>query len=294
MDAFIVGREPGELHEPYSGSKLLFAGQLADGVEIVGGSYQHSTFANVSFLNAKIKKTTFADCAFIGCYFRKADISGSAFVGCRFIDCNFSHIAIGTSDFRYAQFSGSYPAYGELRYSSPSEPNLRRELFSSLARVAEQCGDSRESRRYRIASIDAHKEDLWAAVRGSSRWYKDHYDLFARIGAASSLVWHAVNRLLWRHGESAWRLFLVALVAILIVFPVVYLFISNGFSNGGKPINFDDTLWLSVSNFFSIDRVSSIVPDSLAAKLFSSFEALLGLVFGGMYVTLLVKSLLRR
>jgi hypothetical protein len=294
VDAFTQGRTPSSLESPYEGERLLFAGQLVDGKTIEEAHYSHSTFANVSFLDVKIKNSRFRDCTFIECYFRKADIRSSVFVGCKFINCNFSHTIIRTSDFRYADFRGSHPSYAELAHSAPTEPNLRSELFFGISTAAESRGDAKEARQFRVAAIDARKDHLKAALKSSSTWYKEHYPPLARIGVAGSLIWHYLNRLLWRHGESAWRLLLSTLITVGLVFPALYYLARSGFVPANPIASYGDAISLSSSNFLSIDRLSDAVPSTGWTKILSGIEALAGVIFGGMFVTLLVKALLRR
>jgi prepilin-type processing-associated H-X9-DG protein len=280
------------LEAPYNGTNLLFASQMADREEIDGANYSNSTFANVSFLDGHIRSGTFRNCVFAECYFRRASIRNTTFVGCKFINCNFSHVTVRTSDFRYAEFRGSHPPYAEFRYSAPSEPNLRAELFARISLAAIASGDVVESRKYRLAALDARKEHLKAALASSSTWYSEHYPLSKKLLVAGSLFWHYLNRLLWRHGESAWRLLACTLLLIIGILPCLYWIFGNEFT---PPVDrIAETMWLSVSNFLSIDRLSNVVPSSGLTRALCAVEALSGVIFGGLFVTVLVKALLRR
>jgi hypothetical protein len=247
---------------------------------------------NISFLNAQLVSAKFVDCIFVECYFRKSQLRDSTFIGCRFIDCNFDFADLSSCDFRYSKFRGSVLAYDELRYSAPSEPNLRRDLFFDLSRAASALGNDNEARSYRLAAIDAANENLRGAVLAKSAYYKEHYPLDRRAGAFLTLVWHQLNRWLWRHGESAWRLLSVALLAAFGLFPLL-LFLGRG-GTGRAHVDYGDAIWMSVSNFLSVDRVSDLPADSAYLQAASAAEGLLGVVFAGLYVTLVVKALLRR
>jgi hypothetical protein len=294
VDPFTIGRIPAALATPFEGDGLLFASQLCNDEVVPGPTYANCTFANVSFLRTKISHGTFRNCVFIECYFRKSELRGSTFVGCKFINCNFTHITIRDCDFRYAEFRGTTPPFRELVHSAPQQANLRYELFNALSRVAESAGSGEEARRYRLAGIEALDKHLRSAVKADSSWYKEHFDVLGRLGALLRLAWHHVNRVLWGHGESAWRLLASASVTALIVFPVLFVVFQNGV---GVPVGeptAPDYLWVSLSNFLLLDRISDVVLTSWVTQSLSSVEALLGVVFAGMYVTLLVKALLRR
>lgn len=290
MDALIAGRVP---------TKWAGVGQEASDVVIAserlevhgmvtGRTFSHSTFVNVSFLNTAVKDSQFLDCTFIHCYFRGAKFEGSSFVGCKFIDSNFHKAKVSGCNFRYATFQRSVVPYSELRFSAPSEPNLRQQLFADLSRAALGVGDDDNARRYRIAAIEARNEHLWAAVKNESTWYKEHFPLERRIGAVLELLWHFINKFLWRHGESTPRLIVAALVVSLVVFPSLFAI------KRPSDVSLGDLVWLSLSNVLSLDRLSMIESTTLYFRILSAVEGLVGIVFAGLIVTLILKALLRR
>lgn len=257
-------------------------------------SFANSTFANVSFLRAKVARGTFRNCVFVECYFRNGEFRDTTFVGCKFINCNFTHVVIRDCDFRYADFRGTAPSFQEMLHSAPQQANLRHELFDDLARVAQSSGHAAEARRYKVAGIDALDLHLRAAVRGDSAWYREHFDLVGRAQALFRLGWHRLNRVLWGHGESAWRLLSSAAITALLVFPILFLALQSGVVVPGEQVATSDYLWLSLSNFLLLDRISGVELTTWPTQALAAVEALLGIVFAGMYVTLLVKALLRR
>lgn len=278
-----------KLADTTSGSDYLFASERLDGTDVVGRQISHSTFVNLSFLDGKIQHSKFINCIFVNCYFRKAEINASAFVGCRFIDCNFDFSTIRNSDFKYAKFQRSVLPYRDMQFSAPSEPNLRRDLFHELSRSADSIGDVEGARAYRLAAISATNVHLWAGVKAQSTWYAEHFPIERRLSAGLTLVWHYVNRVLWQHGESAWRLLRSALIAVVGLFPLL-LFMGRDNSSG----SFGEAIWLSASNFLLLDRLSDLPADSTYLRIVCAAEALSGIVFAGLFVTLVVKALLRR
>lgn len=290
VHALTAGREP---------TKWVDVGQAASDVVVAserleahGGvserKFTHSTFVNVSFLDTAVTNTEFLDCTFIQCYFRGAKFEGSSFVGCKFIDSNFHKAKVSTCNFRYATFRRSVIPYSELQFSAPPEPNLRHELFMDLSRAALEVGDEDNARRYRLAAIEAQNIHLWAAVKHESNWYTDHFPWDRRIGAALQLVWHFINKLLWRHGESTLQLLAAALVVSVLVFPGLFAI--------ARPAgaSFGDLVWLSLSNILSVDRLSAIESTTGYVRVVSAVEGLVGIAFAGLIVTLILKALLRR
>ncbi|MEV4261649.1 pentapeptide repeat-containing protein [Kribbella sp. NPDC049584] len=282
----MAGRTLADFTAPYEGELLLFASQFADGNRIKNAKYAHCTFAHISFKGVELTNSSFLNCVFVGCYFRDAMFSASHFVGCRFIDCNFKDVKLRASDFRYAQFRGCYLPSPELLLSAPGEPNLQMTLFAELSRAADSLGDQGEAREYKLASIRATNAHLRAAVKAKNSWYEAHYPLGRRIDAMGTLGWHTLNRVLWKHGESAWRLLIIATVVALVLFPLAF--------KVAVDLPFGEAVWLSLSNFLSLDRLSSAQTTTTTARILSTLEGLSGVLFAGMYVTLLLKALLRR
>lgn len=292
MDSLSAGRLPAKLAETTAASDCLFASERLDDSELSARQISHSTFVNLSFLASKIQHSRFVNCIFIGCYFRKAEINASAFIGCRFIDCTFDFATIRNTDFKYSKFRRSVPPYRDMQFSAPSEPNLRRDLFYELSRAADSVGEVDEARSYRLAAIDATNVHLWAGVKAQSTWYAEHFPLDRRLAAGLTLAWHYLNRALWQHGENAWRLLRSALIAVLGLFPLL-LFMGRSASPESEP-GYIDSIWLSVSNFLLLDRLSDVAVESTYLRVASATEALTGIVFAGLFVTLVVKALLRR
>ncbi|WP_165546343.1 pentapeptide repeat-containing protein [Kribbella soli] len=293
MGDLVSGRRPATLKDVQSGSDLLFASQRCDNLVLNKLNISHSTFINISFLRTKITGSEFQNCVFEECYFRRADIKRSQFVGCRFINCTFDYIGITDVDFRFADFRNTALPFKEARRNAPPEHNLRQDLFSNLSRAATLSGDEVEARKYRLAAIEAENENLKAAILGESAWHKEHYDLVRRAESVIRLGWHYLNKYLWRHGESAAVLFASAIVVTLLVFPVLLYFDRDSFNLRPLP-SYGQLIWMSMSNFISLDRLSQLNPESTYMRFVSTLEGLAGIIFTGMFVTVLVKALLRR
>lgn len=289
MDDLGAGRTLTKWAEvPPEASDILVASERLDSQTIQHPRFNHSTFANVSFLKAEVEDGAFMDCTFIQCYFRDADLKRTSFVGCKFIDCNFRGAKLSSVNMSYSHFRRSVVPYSEMQYSAPSEPNLKRDLFQELSRSAAEVGAEGEARRYRLAAIEAQNIHLRAAVTHQSVWYQEHFPWDRRVAAGLKLVWHFLNKVLWRHGESAPRLLGCALISALMVFP--------GLMWPSRPsgANYGDLVWLSLSNMLSVDRLSNIVPSSTYLRGLSAAEGLVGIAFAGLIVTLILKALLRR
>ena len=174
--AYLLGRKIGDWPAATAPVQdLIFAAVRKDNDTLEGLEFQHCTFANVSFKEAKVRHCRFIDCAFLGCYFRKSEMVGSTFLGCKFLSCEFPKITIQSCDFKYSRFENCALPFDEMEHSLPREPNLRTELGNGLAIAADALGLQRDSRRYRLVAIQAKEEHLYAAVMSQSEWYQRHY-----------------------------------------------------------------------------------------------------------------------
>ncbi|MFI5693178.1 pentapeptide repeat-containing protein [Kribbella sp. NPDC051586] len=286
MNVPTAGLKLAEFEAPYRDEAVLIAHERANRLEVKGAEYAHSTFANMSFKDAKLVNSSFLNCVFVDCYFRGTELRSTKFVGCQFVDCSFSKVRLSACDFRYVRFRGCHLPFAEIEQNAPPEPNLRMALYGELSRAAESTGDQAESRRYKLAGISATNQHLWAAVKAENSYYQEHFPLNRRVQAAGTLFWHYLNRVLWQHGESALQLFIVGCIGTLLLFPALLKWF------GG--LGFGDAFWLSLSNFLSIDRLSAVENVTGGARVLSTLEGLSGVLFAGMYVTLLLKALLRR
>lgn len=138
---YLLGRAEALLAAPYAGADLLYVAQRLDDRELENPSFEHCTFANVSFKKATITHARFLNCTFVGCYFHRARLSSCEFMGCRFIDCNFNQLGVSSCSFKYTRFSRCFIPFEELQHSLPSEPNLRRDLARNLTIEAANLGD---------------------------------------------------------------------------------------------------------------------------------------------------------
>lgn len=200
--AYLFGRRKGDLSAKADFAQdAIFAAERVDGEIINKRRYSHCTFANISFLEAKVVGCVFEDCVFIGCYFRKTLLRSNEFKGCRFIGCDFPRIRVHSSRFGYCQFHKCFIEFGELKHNLPSEPNIRRDLTANIAHAAESLGVTKEARRYRLEAIAAQNEHLWAGFMHQGDWARDHFPGLKRLTALLQVVSSRLNGLIWGHGE---------------------------------------------------------------------------------------------
>jgi hypothetical protein len=276
---------------PWGYSDVSFAERL-DGVEIKLGMFAHCTFANVSFKGCTIADSRFMDCTFISCYFRKAEIRNSKFDGCKFVDCDFPKVRVQGTTFMYPKFKDCFIAFDEMRPNLPPEPELRSLVASELAREAYALGYPRDARLFRLQALRANETHLWRAFRASSSYYKDHYDVFGRIGAGAKWFASQVNRLIWGNGERGFTLLANFLLLTLAVYPLLFYFLGSVRDVSGKTTT-ADYLLLSVDSATNFSQLSNVALGSTAARVIAASEVIVGLVAFGLFITILFRRITR-
>ena len=293
--AYLVGREGGEWPvAALSATNELFAAIRRDGMTLQGLTFEHCTFANVSFKESQLKGCRFVDCAFLSCYFRKTLLAGSSFVGCKFLGCNFPRIVIQSCDFKYSRFENCALPFDEMEHSLPPEANLREELARGLAIASDSLGLQDNGRRYRLAAIQADEEHLRAAVFSQSEWYRSHF--------SGPRWWMALGRLIasrslgvaWGHGERWFPLIRNFVMLTVIIFPAGLWVARDALVSPSGPVGIAEIVWLSVTTILPVEGTSSVVATSWSTRAILALESFLGLVTVGLVVTVLARRMLKR
>jgi hypothetical protein len=293
---YLIGRD--KTSYPCDGDPIkdrLFVAQRLDDTTMVDRRFYHCTFANISFKDVELKKCEFLDCAFLNCYFRRSQMHDCKFVGCKFYGCEFPKISVQACDFKYSRFSGCVIPYAEMEHNLPSEPNLREELTGILAHASEMLGLTKEARGYRLQSIYARENHLWAAVRAASSWYKDHYPGMRRFGALFMFLVSKANGILWGYGER-WVVLLRNLLLMTFgFFPLLLWIFRKGLQSSGQSyIGIGDILWLSLGTMLPVNGITEVVATSALTRTILAAEVFCGIVIAGLFVTFLFRAVVRR
>ena len=293
--AYLVGRQGGEWPvAASSATNQLFAAIQQDGNALQGLTFEHCTFANVSFKEGQLSGCRFVNCAFLNCYFRKTLLTGSSFIGCKFLGCEFPRIVIQSCDFKYSHFEDCALPFDEMEHSLPPEANLREELTRRLAIASDSLGLQVDGRRYRLAAIQAQEAHLHAAVFSRSEWYRNHFSGPRRLVALGRLIASRSLGVVWGHGERLYPLIRNLFILTLIVFPAVLWNARDGLAGPSDPVDIVGIIWLSVTTILPVEGVSSVVATSWTTRTLLALESFLGLVTGGLVVTVLARRMLKQ
>jgi len=296
-DALLVGRTPMKLSPQKAAvvADALFEADRVDAATIEGVRFEHCTFANVSFKDAELTACTFENCVFTECYFRETVINSSRFLGCKFISCDFPKTAFRECTFVYAQFRSCYVPYADFESSLPTEPNLRRLLAENLAREADASGATSDGRLYRLQVYPAYEQYLLRGFLASDDWSRRHFPSVAeRAVAGVKLIARWGNRVLWGYGERGWVLVRNAVILTFGLFPLIFFLVRDDLSQTDGTLARASYFLLSADNMLSGTGFSGVDPTTSLSRLLVGLQVLVGLVFIGLAVTLLFRSITRR
>lgn len=294
--AFLMGRRRAELSDQaFSGEDRLYAAQRLDGLVLQAGQFDHCTFANVSFLNARVRDTSFTDCTFLSCYFRGTTFTNVTFAACRFIDCEFPRVTLSGCTFRYGRFVRCFIDFEAMEHSLPSEPNLRQQLARTMSIAAARAGESAESRAYRLCELRARDSDWIAAIKGQTPWYRDHFDGYQRVGLAFRLAGSFLNRHLFGYGLSAWVLVRNLMIAAGILFPIIFYVLRSDLVSGtGAAADAWGALWFSLDVVTPVGIESGLHAGSALTRLVAGVEATAAVVWASLLAAYLYRWSLHR
>jgi hypothetical protein len=295
------GRKPATLRAGGNGAAKdkLYAGQRMDDQHFAHRTFEHCTFANVSFFGATLDQCSFLNCAFVNCYFRRATIRQCDFTGAKFVYCSFPEhrLRIETCEFQYAEFRGCYLPFRRGQYNLPRRKhNLCDDLASALAREAEASGASNDARLYRRAAFRARERHHLAIVLARSEHYRTHRYIFAdRVRSFGVLVRAKFNRRVWGYGESGLTLLVNYVVVGLVLFPGLFYLLRNQLSKpSGRTVSFGDTEFLSVQHLLNASSISPVSYTGSLTRTLGGLETVTGLLFIGLFIALLLRWTQRR
>jgi uncharacterized protein YjbI with pentapeptide repeats len=293
----LYGRAATPLNQGIDASDALFAATLADGWTFEGRAYEHCTFANVSFKDATLANCTFLNCAFLDCYFRGTKFSGSSFTGCKFEDSTFVDASFIEVEFSFPVFRGCFIPFKEVGEQLPDDPGMRFKMADELAREAAASGAARDARRYRLASAkayDSHQANIALAV--GSDYYRQRFERKDRAGAAGQYISRRINRALWGYGERGGILARSFLVVGAAIFPALFwLFARDSLKlPEDRPLGWVNYELFSFDNLLNRAGFSHVVFVGTTAEIMVGVEVLVGLLFIGLFISLIFNWMRRR
>lgn len=290
MQQYYIGKEQSEIEILSNNieleNKLFINDGLDKNLEYNNISCIRTTFSKISFNSIKMTNSLFNHCVFIGCYFNKSILQHIDFKNCTFIECEFNNMSINNCDFFYTNWKSTYIKFNELKKSLPNKHNNRSRLCKVMAQNCIYDGNIAEYKKYFLESIKAREEQYLAIILRSEDFYRQNYTEVDSIKHIFKLFKSKFSGYAWGHGESITRILLSSIFNI-IIFAHIYLYsdIISNLSEG----RFINAFYVSFCNFLTIS--SDITFSETFFRYVSIIEGFTGIIFAGLFVTVLFKKI---
>ena len=300
--ALLVGRTAVSLDPKnvQGGSHHLYAAQLLDDTVIEAQTFEHCTFANISFKDAKLRRCRFLNCAFVDCYFRDATLENCDLTACKLVDCNLEDPAFVDCTLKFLEFRGCYVPYDKFRHALPTDPGLRHRMADELSREATLAGDLRDARRYRLIGEDAYEDHVWNyAWASGGQYYEKHRPALFRLRMALAWIARKSNRRLWGYGEKGLTLAGSFALVGIVLFPALFFLLTRDDlvavrGSSREKLSFWDYQLFSFDNLVNAPGFAAVEAESMGARWLVAAEVLVGLMFIGLFITLVFNWIRRR
>jgi hypothetical protein len=278
------------------GHDELYSAQLLDGAKVVRQTFKHCTFSNISFKDVYLDQCTFVNCAFVDCYFRGTIIQRTQLRACKFEDCNFSSPTFIDSTFAFLEFRGCFIPFDVFGKALPTDAGLRHRIADELAREAAVAGSLRDAREYHLAGEDAYEDHIWnIAWASGGAYYAKSRSILVRIKHGLEWIGRKFNRHLWGYGERGWVLARSFAVVGGLIFPAIFvLFERDNLRRAGHPLGVLDYELLSFDNLLNAPALSGVDAGGSFARWIIGGEVLVGLMFIGLFISLVSNWMRRR
>lgn len=254
----------------------------------------NSIFEDMGFKESSFSECNFSHNTFINCYFKKSKMWNVNFTGSRFIDCKFDGAEINHSDFVYCRFENCFIEYQAMVQNLPQEANLRERLCRNLSIESLNSGNDRDYKKYFYDMKTAGEKNNFETFRlhRSSYYQKKTFD--QRISSLLSFMSSKINKYIWGYGENMIRL---CMILLCIIFGFAGLFwapfsiIKDGIGNICD-VSFKQTLFISIMNLCTTS--AGYYAGNEMTTVFFGAENILGILFFGLFVSVIVKNINRR
>lgn len=294
----LLGRSTAHLDKDavLGGEHKIYSAQLLDGADVTGQTFKHCTFANISFKGVTLERCEFLNCAFVDCYFRDTTLRNSQLQGCKFADCTFADPTFIDCTLGFVEFRACFIAFADFYEALPTDPGYRYRLADELAREAAVAGDLRDARKYRLVAGHAYEKHAWNLAWASGGvYYAKPRPALSRVKMGATWVARKFNRHLWSYGERGIILARSFFVAGAVIFPAIFWLVGrDDLRQAGRRLGFLDYELLSLDNLVNAPGFSNVVASEGLTRWLIGAEVLAGLVFIGLFISLIFNWIRRR
>lgn len=262
--------------------------------EATNTDFKHALLNRANGKAAKFSNFDFRYAELTDCYFHGATFEKCDFTGAKVRRCNFRTASFQDCTFDYFTIEDTPLDYKQVVKNLPDRPNVAQEILHALRRNAVTLGEQKAVRYLTLLEVDQEREHLRRAFNGQGGYYRNKYGtVLAKINlkARSFGLW--TSAVLWGHGEKVSRLIFSSLICILALSSIsVLLDVLRG--RDLSAIDAGSQL-LSYLRFNLLDLVGATPKNSSGQSTWvGAAVAVSRVVFGGMFVTYLFRSVSRR
>jgi len=296
-DGLLVGRKEGRLDPKRIEGDVdrIYAAQLLDGASATAVTFEHCTFANISFKNALLERCRFVNCAFLDCYFRHTTFRSCIFEASKFEDCEFQAPNFVDTTFAFPQFRGCFIPFDSLGDGLPRDPGHCHRIADELSREAGLAGSLSDARRYRLRGEAAYEKHLWnLAWASGGSYYEKTRPLLDRVRAGLKWLSRKFNRHLWGYGERGLILTRSFLLVSVLFATAFWLVAEDDLTYDGSRLDAAGYLLFSFDNLLAGTGFSQVAITGQFTRWLMGLEVLVGLVFIGLAISLVFNWIRRR
>ncbi|MBU3104410.1 pentapeptide repeat-containing protein [Clostridium gasigenes] len=267
-------------------NKLFFNDGFDKGKEYVFNKFQRCTFSKISFYKTSITSSIFENTVFIDCYFKHSIIGQTSFENCIFINCGFHNMKIETCKFFYTEWKNTYIKFDTIKNSLPREYGYKKRLCKTMADNCLDDGNMEEYKKFFFEGIKAKENNYKEIILRREDHYKKNYNIYDSFKYAVKFVWSKLMGIVWGYGEKVMNI-LYSSIVVIGIYAVLY---NNSYNITGIDNSlFSNSLFISIASFFNID--SGVIFNDMITKYIGISENILGLVFMGIFVAYLFRSI---
>lgn len=174
-----------------------------------------------------------------------------------------------------------------------NEFNLREKLCRNLAIESLNAGYDKEYKKYFFEMKKAGEKDNFETFRLNPSHYYKQKKVQEKILAFFEFVFSKLNKIVWGYGENVNRLCLILVSFTLIYAGLFYSNISILVNSGQNvEVTFVQAIFVSIMNLCTTSA-GFYAGNTITEVLFMT-ENILGVIFLGLFVSVLVKNINRR
>lgn len=253
----------------------------------------HSIFEDMGFRETKMANCDFSHNTFVNCYFKNTEFWNVDFTGSKFINCNFDGVKIQHCDFIYCVFTGCFIEYETMLNNLPNEYNLREKLCRNLSLESLNAGYDKDYKKYFYEMKKAGEINNFETFRLNPKHYYKQKTFSEKVIAFLQFCFSKINKFIWGYGENISKLFFMLIIIIVLFAALFYSDLTSlEYNSVATEISILNALFISVMNLCTTS--AGFYAGNTFTEILFMIENVIGVVFLGLFVSVITKNINRR